>query len=198
MNIHRIRRYYSRLSESYCKNQLTSVTLLLMTLPWQIHLPISLPARLIKYIMSLLKEKYALGLPLQTPLAVCGAEFCNLAEVTQDEIKKFSRKSISKSCELDPLPAVVLKGCLTVLLPTITRIINLSLSTSVMPDALKVAILSPMLKKSDADFEQFQNFHPISNLKVLSKLSSLRNTVVSFLVRNLVLNLFVLLEVFKA
>ena len=31
-------------------------------------------------------------------------------------------------------------------------------------------MLSPMLKKTDADFEQFQNFRPISNLKVLSKL----------------------------
>ena len=40
------------------------------------------------------------------------------------------------------------------------RIINLSLSTGVVPDALKVAILSPTLKKSDA----------ISNLKVVSKL----------------------------
>ena len=39
-----------------------------------------------------------------------------------------------------------------------------------MPGALKVAILSPMLKKCDADFEQFQNFRPISNLKVVSKL----------------------------
>ena len=81
-----------------------------------------------------------------------------------------SRKLLSKSCELDPLPAVVLKDCFIVLLPTITRIINLSLSTGVMPDALKVAILSPMLKKSDADFEQFHNFRPISNLKVVSKL----------------------------
>ena len=71
---------------------------------------------------------------------------------------------------IDPLPAVVLKGCFTVLLPTIARIVNLSLSTGVMPGALKVAILSPMLKKSDADFEQFQNFRPISNLKVVSKL----------------------------
>ena len=76
----------------------------------------------------------------------------------------------SKSCELDPLPAVVLKGCFTVLLPTIARIVNLSLSTGVMPGALKVAILSPTLKNSDADFEQFQNFRPISNLKVVSKL----------------------------
>ena len=73
-------------------------------------------------------------------------------------------------CELDPLPAVVLKGCFTVLLPTIARIVNLSLSTGVMPGALKVAISSPMLKKSDADFELFQNFRPISNLKVVSKL----------------------------
>ena len=39
-----------------------------------------------------------------------------------------------------------------------------------MPDALKVATLLPTLKKSDADFEQFQNFRPISNLKVVSKL----------------------------
>ena len=56
-----------------------------------------------------------------------------------------------------------MKGCLTVLLSTITRIINLSLSTGVVPDALKVATLLPTLKKSDADFEQFQQF---SNLKV--------------------------------
>ena len=94
---------------------------------------------------------------------VCGAEFCNFAEVTLEEIKKSPRKPLTKSCELDPLPAVVLKGCLTVLLPTITRIINLSLSTGVVPDALKVATLLPTLKKSDADFEQFQQF---SNLKV--------------------------------
>ena len=31
-------------------------------------------------------------------------------------------------------------------------------------------ILSPTLEKSDADFEQFQNLRPISNLKVVSKL----------------------------
>ena len=65
MNIYQIRGYCSRLLESYCKNQPKSVILLLlMILPWQIHLPISLPARLIKYIMGLLKGNYALGLPL--------------------------------------------------------------------------------------------------------------------------------------
>ena len=119
--------------------------------------------------MGLWKGKYALGLPLPDA-TVGGAEFCNFAEATQEEIKKLSRKSISKSCELDPLPAVVLKGCFTVLLPTIARIVNLFLIIGVMPDVLKVAILSTMLKKSDADFEQWQNVCLISNLKVESKL----------------------------
>ena len=39
-----------------------------------------------------------------------------------------------------------------------------------MPNALKVAVLSPLLKKQDADTEQLQNFRPISNLKFVSKL----------------------------
>ena len=143
MNIHQIRGYCSRLLESYCKNQPTSVILfLLMILPWQIHLLISLPARLIKYIMGLLEGKYALGLPLLTSKFVLQS-FVTLLRLPWRKLKKFSRKPLSKSCELDPLPAVVLKGCLTVLNPTIMRIINLSLSTGVVPDALKGAILSP-------------------------------------------------------
>ena len=52
--------------------------------------------------------------PSDPDVKVCGTEFCNFAEVTLEEIKKFSRKPLSKSCELDPLPAVVLKGCLTI------------------------------------------------------------------------------------
>ena len=39
----------------------------------------------------------------------------------------------------------------------------MSLKNSVMPYALKVAVLKPLLKKQDADFEQLQNFPP--NLK---------------------------------
>ena len=39
-----------------------------------------------------------------------------------------------------------------------------------MPCALKVAVLKPLLKKLYADFEQLQNFRPISNLTFVSKL----------------------------
>ena len=106
--------------------------------------------------MGLLKGKYALGLPLLRSKFVVQS-FVTFAEVTLEEIKNVSRKPLSKSSELDPLPTVVLKRCLTVLLPTIMRIINLSLSIGVVPDALKVAILSPTLKKSDRRIEQCVN-----------------------------------------
>ena len=39
-----------------------------------------------------------------------------------------------------------------------------------MPNALKVTALSPSLKKPDADFKQFSNFRPISNLTLVSKI----------------------------
>ena len=54
-------------------------------------------------------------------------------------------------------------------LPTITNIVNLSLREGCMPTCLKTAVLSPLLKKPDADFLQFKNFKPISSLKALSK-----------------------------
>lgn len=104
-------------------------------------------------------------IPLTFPV-----EFNNFREVSQEEVKVFACKPSSKSCVLDPLPAMVLKGCFLVLLPTITKFVNLSLSTGRMPNALKVAALSPSLKKPDADFKQFSNFRPISNLTLISKI----------------------------
>ena len=92
--------------------------------------------------------------------STCLVEFSDFGEVSQEKVKDFACKPSSKSCSLDPLPAMVLKGCFSVLLPTITKIVNLSLSTGRMPNALKIAALSPSLKKPDADFKQFLNFCP--------------------------------------
>ena len=39
-----------------------------------------------------------------------------------------------------------------------------------MPKSFKTAVLSPLLKKADADYNQFSNFRPVSNLSLLSKL----------------------------
>ena len=99
----------------------------------------------------------------------CQVELSDFAVLSQDTVKEYAYKSAKKSCILDPLPASLMKNCLDMLLPTITNIVNLSLSTGTMPETLKVAELVPALKKHDADHEQLSNFRPISNLVMVSK-----------------------------
>ena len=48
------------------------------------------------------------------------AELNNFHEVSQEDVKEFAYKPLSKSCCLDPLRASLLKDCFPVILPTIT------------------------------------------------------------------------------
>ena len=52
------------------------------------------------------------------------------------------------SRDLDPIPAQLLNGCHDVLMPVITKIINLSLETACVLNNLKEAVLKPLLKKN--------------------------------------------------
>ena len=83
---------------------------------------------------------------------------------------KVIKSSPSTSCPLDPLPTRVLKSCLTYLLPILTFLVNLSLSTGEFCSTLKKAYVTPLLKKSDLDSDVFKNFRPVSNLSFISKL----------------------------
>ena len=89
---------------------------------------------------------------------------------TESEISKLIKKSATKSCDLDPLPTWLLKSCQDVLLPVITHIVNLSLSTSSVPPQMKIALITPLLKKILLDPETLKNFRPVSNLSYISKL----------------------------
>ena len=93
-----------------------------------------------------------------------------LEPATQDEVSKLIRESTNKSCSLDPCPTWIIKECQGELLPVITHIINLSLSTSIMPDALKEALINPLIKKALLNSEIFKNYRPVSNLTYISKL----------------------------
>ena len=66
-----------------------------------------------------------------------------------------------------PTPLVV--NCIDSLLPAVTKIINLSLSTGYFPDEWKSAIVDPLLKKPGLDLT-FKNYRPVSNLQFVSKL----------------------------
>ena len=89
---------------------------------------------------------------------------------TEDEVREVLKKTAKKSCSLDPIPAFLLMECTEELLPAITRIINLSLSTSHVPTALKTVVVTPVLKKPTADPDELTNFRPVSNLPFVVKL----------------------------
>ena len=69
--------------------------------------------------------------------------------------------AISKSCSLVPFPAALLKEHLDLLLPTLCRVLNLSLASGQLTSSPKTAVLSPLLKKPSLDHEDLGNYGPI-------------------------------------
>jgi len=98
-----------------------------------------------------------------------GPKFECFKQVSCQELSDLLAKSSIKSCALDPIPATVLKGCLDLLLPFITKLVNCSLQCSVMTEGMKQAQLRPLLKKPSLNHELFKNYRPISNLIFISK-----------------------------
>ena len=100
-------------------------------------------------------------------------------EPTDDEIEKLMF-GLTKTCELDPLPAKQIQQCLSSLVPVITAITNKSLEEGTMPSALKVACVHPILKKPSLDRDILHNYRPVSTLslssiyKVIEKVMALR------------------------
>ncbi|KAF7641100.1 hypothetical protein LDENG_00294130, partial [Lucifuga dentata] len=85
-------------------------------------------------------------------------------------IAKLISRSKSSTCSLDPLPTTLVKACLPSLAPSIMTIINSSLSTATVPLSLKIASITPILKKPGADPSDLNNYQPISNLPFISKI----------------------------
>ncbi|MBN3302415.1 RTJK polymerase, partial [Amia calva] len=75
----------------------------------------------------------------------------------------------STNCILDPFRTVVLKRCLPAIVPHITAIVNVSFETGVVPSALKMAAVVPVLKKTGSDTADMSNYRPISNVPFLAK-----------------------------
>ena len=73
-----------------------------------------------------------------------------------DDLLPLARRISKKSCDLDPIPAQLLTGCLDVLMPVITKMVNLSLATACVPNNLKEAVLKPLLKKKKSRSQGFQ------------------------------------------
>ena len=99
-----------------------------------------------------------------------GAKLDIFLPATEDEVKLLVAKCPSKWCTLDPVPTWMLKAHLDCLLPSITNLINESMSTGIVPTKMKAALVTPLLKKPSLDKNVMENFRPVSNLSFISKL----------------------------
>ena len=90
---------------------------------------------------------------------------------TGDETCKLLSQSSNTFCDLDPIPTALLKHCLPALLPIVTNIVNLSLSSGVFPKQFELCSVITLLKKYNLDKEDLSNYRPISHLSFLSKLT---------------------------
>ena len=84
-----------------------------------------------------------------------GNPLLTFESVTDEFVLKIINSASAKSCELDPIPTTLLYENLDILLPTITNIINTSLTTGIVPPDLKTATVKPLLKKPSLDKKNF-------------------------------------------
>ena len=96
--------------------------------------------------------------------------FRNFSLISEDEIRKIIWKSSNASCQLDLIPAWLVKLCCDKLVPVLSTMVNLSLSEGNVPDDSKTSLVLPLLKKFGLD-PIFKNFRPVSNLPFVVKLA---------------------------
>jgi hypothetical protein len=79
-------------------------------------------------------------------------------EVTTEEIAALMRSCPAKSSTRDPIPTGLVRKLAYVLATSIACLVNLSLSTGVFPDEMKLAHVLPLPKKAGLDPELLSNF----------------------------------------
>ncbi|XP_057312380.1 uncharacterized protein LOC130653901 [Hydractinia symbiolongicarpus] len=83
----------------------------------------------------------------------------------EKELRSLKR---NKTTGIDELPPGMLKDCAILISKPLSHIINLSINTSTVPSAWKVAKVAPIFKSGDSSLPE--NYRPISILPVLSKI----------------------------
>ena len=95
-------------------------------------------------------------------------ELSEFEPTTIDEVRKIINETGIKCSPADPLPQLLVKQNLDILLPIIVKMVNLSLSTGNV-DGMKLADIIPLLKDESLDPNVLNNFRPVSNLLFIGK-----------------------------
>ena len=105
-----------------------------------------------------------------TDITCLKEQFTGFRTLSQEQVRMLISKAAGKSCQLDPIPTLIVLKLLNVLLPVITKLINLCFDTGRFAEAWKEVPVLPSLQKPGLDFA-FKHFRPVSNLSYISKLS---------------------------
>jgi exonuclease III len=90
--------------------------------------------------------------------------------VSENDLLEVITKCPNKTCPLDVLPTWLVKQHIQLLLPNLTRIVNMSLSSGIFPQDLRRAVITPVLKKPSLNKNDLKNYRPIANLQFTSKI----------------------------
>ena len=97
-------------------------------------------------------------------------EGLSLRNVTPAEVDAIVRKlKNSKSCGLDNIDTYILKLTRRFIVPALTQIVNLSISTKTFPQAYKVAKVVPLYKGKEAEVTNPKSYRPVALLPIVSK-----------------------------
>ena len=92
----------------------------------------------------------------------------SLQKVEKEEVSKIVDKLKSSSSGWDEIPSLVVKQTIDSTLEPLTHIFNLSLSSGIFPDEMKIAKVIPLFKSGDTT--SFSNYRPVSILSIFSKI----------------------------
>ena len=84
-------------------------------------------------------------------------------------VKRIVLASAAKSCELEAQPSSLLKRHIEALSPILSSIITASLSSALVPQSMKHAVVTPILKTHDAGLNALTNYRSISNISCVAK-----------------------------
>ncbi len=98
------------------------------------------------------------------------AKWSNFQPVTISACKYIIEHLRPTVCPYDVMQARFLKQVVHIVGSDVSNLVNLSLSTGIVPDSLKYALITAILKKPNSDTLIFSNFRPVSNLSFMSKI----------------------------
>lgn len=107
-----------------------------------------------------------------------------ISPVTERETLNIINELKNKSsCGFDEVPSKILKVSALEIVKPLTWIINNSFKAGLFPEALKLAIVTPVYKKGDS--KNIENFRPISILSVFSKVFEklMCNRITEFMIK---------------